>query len=46
MRKVMLVDDEYMLLRGLKLLIDWESLGVGDCEYGAKSQLSVKVFTR
>ena len=28
MRKVMLVDDEYMLLRGLKLLIDWESLGL------------------
>jgi len=28
MRKVMLVDDEYMLLRGLKLLIDWQSLGL------------------
>ncbi|MGA3513588.1 response regulator, partial [Lactiplantibacillus plantarum] len=28
MRKVMLVDDEYMLLRGLKLLVDWKSLGL------------------
>ena len=28
MRKVMLVDDEYMLLRGLKLLVDWQSLGL------------------
>ncbi|BDZ32330.1 response regulator [Lactiplantibacillus sp. WILCCON 0030] len=28
MRKVMLVDDEYMLLRGLKRLIDWSALGL------------------
>lgn len=28
MWKVMLVDDEYMLLCGFKLLIDWELLGL------------------
>ncbi|WP_179394161.1 response regulator [Lacticaseibacillus absianus] len=28
MRKVMIVDDEYMLLRGLRKLIDWTSLGL------------------
>ena len=27
MYKVMLVDDEYMILQGLKMIIDWESLG-------------------
>lgn len=28
MRKVMLVDDEFMLLRGLQLLINWQDLGL------------------
>lgn len=27
MYKVLLVDDEYMILQGLKMIIDWESLG-------------------
>ncbi|WP_225352495.1 response regulator [Lacticaseibacillus nasuensis] len=28
MLRVMIVDDEYMLLRGLRKLIDWEAMGL------------------
>ncbi|EHI70443.1 hypothetical protein STRIC_0344 [Streptococcus ictaluri 707-05] len=27
MYKVLLVDDEYMILQGLKVIIDWQELG-------------------
>jgi len=42
MRKVMLVDDEYMILRGLKRLVDWESLGLEIVNTEQNPRLAIK----
>lgn len=46
MYKVLIVDDEEIIRRGLRVIIDWESLGVDEIFTAASGEQASEILSR